>query len=110
MRKMWLRCTKGNNYNKTSRKRQTSSRMTSCPFKLTLTYTVIRWQVEVQDPTYNHQAFVHARALPYYRQRTKETKKTIADISASSINLSKILINLLKKDTTISIQDIYNEH
>ena len=30
-------------------------------------------------------------------------------MSASSINLSKILTNLLKKDTTISLQDIYNE-
>jgi len=30
-------------------------------------------------------------------------------MSASSINPSKILTNLLKKDITISIQDIYNE-
>ena len=66
VRKMWLRCAKGNDYNKASRKRQTSSCITSCPFKLTLTYTVIRWQVEVQDPAHNHQAFVHAGALPHY--------------------------------------------
>jgi hypothetical protein len=47
MRKMWLRCAKGNDYNKTSRKRQTSSRITGCPFELTLTRIVIGWQVEV---------------------------------------------------------------
>jgi hypothetical protein len=63
----------------------------------------------VQDPTHNHGAFAHAAALPHYRQRTKETKKTITDISASSIAPSKILINLLKKDVTISLRDIYNE-
>jgi hypothetical protein len=109
VRKMWLRCAKGNDYTKTARKRLTSSRMTSCPFTLTLTRTVIGWRVEVQDPTHNHQAFAHAGALPHYRQRTKETKKTIADMSASSINPGKILTNLLKKDIIISIQDIYNE-
>ena len=109
MRKMWLQCAKGNDYTKTARKRLTSSRMTSCPFTLTLTRTAIGWRVEVQDPTHNHQAFAHAGALPHYRQRTEETKKTIADMSASSINPSKILTNLLKKDITISIQDIYNE-
>ena len=77
--------------------------MTSCPFKLIFTYTVIGWQVEVQNPTYNYQAFVYARALPDYQQHTEEIKKIIANILASSINLSKILINLFKKDTIISI-------
>ena len=66
MRGMWLWCAKGNDYNKTSRKRQTSSRITGCPFKLILTRTVIGWQVEVQDPTHNYQAFAHAGALPHY--------------------------------------------
>jgi len=65
--------------------------------------------VEVQDPTYNHGAFAHAAALPHYRQHTKEIKKTITDISASSITPSKILTNLLKKDIIISLKDIYNE-
>ena len=65
--------------------------------------------MEVQELNHNHEAFIHAAALPYYRQRTKELKKTIADISASSIAPSKILINLLKKDITISLKDIYNE-
>jgi hypothetical protein len=63
----------------------------------------------VQDPTHNHGAFAHAAALPYYRQRTKETKKTITNMSASSIAPSKILTNLLKKDIIISLRDIYNE-
>ena len=52
---------------------------------------------------------MYAAALLYYRQRTKELKKTIADISASSITPSKILINLLKKDIIISLKDIYNK-
>ena len=64
--KMWLWCAKGNNYTKTARKRLTSSRITSCPFTLILTRIVIRWQVEVQDPTHNYQAFAYAGALPYY--------------------------------------------
>ena len=83
--------------------------MTNCPFVLTIICTAIGWQVEIQDPTYNHGAFVHPTALPYYRQYTKEIKKTITDMSASSIAPSKILINLLKKDIVISLIDIYNE-
>ena len=83
--------------------------MTDCPFALTITCTAIGWQVEVQDPTYNYGAFVHFAAVPYYRQRIEETKKTIADMLASSIVPSKILTNLLKKDIIISLKDIYNE-
>ena len=83
--------------------------MTDCPFVLTITRTAIGWQVEVQDSTYNYGAFAHPAAVPHYRQRTGETKKTIADISASSITPSKILTNLLKKDIIISLKDIYNE-
>ena len=109
VRKMWLRCAKGNSYTRTARKRLTGSRITDCPFGLTLTHTAIGWQVEVQEPTHNHKAFAHAAALPHYHQRTEETNKIIADMSASSIAPSKILTNLLKKDITISLQDIYNE-
>ena len=109
VRKMWLRCVKGDSYKRTARKRLTGSRMTDCPFELTLTRIAIGWQVEVQEPTHNHEAFAHAAALPHYRQRTEETNKTIADMSASSIAPSKILTNLLKKDIAISLQDIYNE-
>ena len=83
--------------------------MTDCPFALTITRTAIGWQVEVQDPTHNHGAFAHPAAVLHYRQRTEETKKTIADMSASSIAPSKILTNLLKKDIIISLKDIYNE-
>ena len=97
VRKMWFRCAKGDSHKRTARKRLTGSRMTDCPFELALTRTVIGWQVEVQEPTYNHEAFVHAAALPHYRQRTKETNKTIADMSASSITPSKILTNLTCK-------------
>ena len=41
VRKMWFRCAKGNSFKRTARKRLTGSRMTECPFKLTLTRTVI---------------------------------------------------------------------
>ena len=109
MRKIRLQCAKGNAYKKTSRERLTGSCMTDCPFGLTITYMAIGWQVEVQDPAHNHGAFAHAAALPHYRQYTEETKKTITDMSASNIAPSKILTNLLKKDITISLRDIYNE-
>jgi hypothetical protein len=69
VRKMWLRCAKGNSYKMTARKRLTGSRMTDCPFELTLTRTAIGWQVEVQEPTHNHEAFAYAAALPHYRRR-----------------------------------------
>ena len=90
--------------------RLTSSYITNYPFALTITRIAIGWQIEVQDPTYNHGAFVYPVALLYYRQRTKEIKKTIADILAGSIAPSKILINLLlKKDIIISLKDVYNK-
>ena len=106
---MWLWCAKGDSFKRTARNRLTGSCITRYPFKLTLTRTAIRQQVEVQEPDYNHEAFAYATALPYYRQCTKELKKTISDILASSITPSKILTNLLKKDITISLKDIYNE-
>ena len=62
VRKMWLRCAKGKSYKMTARKRLTGSRMTGCPFELTLTRTAIGWQVEVQEPTHNHEAFAYAAA------------------------------------------------
>jgi len=83
--------------------------MTNYSFRLTITYTAIGWQVEIQDLAHNHGAFIHTAALPYYRQRTKETKKTITNMSANSIAPNKILINLLKKDIIISLKDIYNK-
>ena len=66
VRKMWLQCAKGRSYKRTSRERLTASRMTDCPFALTITRIVIGWQVEVQDPTYNYGAFAHPTAVPYY--------------------------------------------
>jgi hypothetical protein len=60
---------KGNSYKRTARRRLTSSRMTDCPFELTLTRTAIGWQVEVQEPTHNHEAFAYAAAVPHYRGR-----------------------------------------
>jgi hypothetical protein len=52
---------------------------------------------------------MHAAALLHYRQCTDEINKMIADMLASSITPSKILISLLKKDVMISLQDIYNK-
>ena len=109
VRKIWFQCAKGNSFKRTAQKRLTGSRITECPFKLTLTCTIIGQQVEVQEPNYNHEAFTHTVALLYYRQLTKEIKKTVTNISASSITPSKILINLLKKDIIISLKDIYNK-
>ena len=48
-------------------------------------------------------------ALLYYRQRTEEIKKIIANMLASSIIPSKILVNLLKNNIIISLIDIYNK-
>ena len=109
VRKMWFRYTKGNSFKRTAWKRLTGSHMNKYPFKLTLTYTAIGWQIEVQEPNYNYKAFAYAAALLYYHQLTKKTKKIVADILASSITPSKIFINLLKKDITISLKDIYNK-
>ena len=109
VRKIWLRCAKGRAYTNTSRERLTSSRMTECPFEATLTRTPIRWGLEVKDPNHNHPAAVDPIALPQHRQRSYDINRTIADILGSSIGATKILTNLLKKDITISIQDIYNE-
>ena len=106
---MWLQYTKERSYKRTSRERLTASHITNCPFALTITYTAIGWQVEVQDPIYNYGAFTHPVAVLHYCQHTKEIKKTITDISASSIVPSKILTNLLKKDIIISLKNIYNK-
>ena len=64
VRKIWLQCAKGHAYTNTSRERLTSSHMTECPFKATLTRTLIRWGLEVKDPNYNHPATVNLIALP----------------------------------------------
>ena len=87
----------------------TGSHMTGYSFELTLTRTVIGWQVEVQNPDYNYKALTHPRALPHYRYYTQETNQTITDMTTSSITPSKILTNLLKKDITITLNNIYNE-
>ena len=103
MRKIWLRCAKGRTYTDTSRTRFTSSCITECPFKATLTRILVGWGLEVKDPTYNHAVAVNLIALPQHRWRTYNTNKTITDISSSNIGASKILTNLLKKDIIISI-------
>ena len=109
MHKIQFQCTKGNSFKKTAQKCLTGSYIMECPFKLTLTYTIIKQQVEVQKPNYNYKAFIYAIALLYYCQLTKEIKKTVANILASSITPSKILTNLLKKDIIISLKNIYNK-
>ena len=98
MRKIWLWCAKGRTYTDTSKTRFTSSRITECPFKATLTRIPVGQGLEVKDPTYNYAAAINLIALPQYYQRTYNINKTIANISSSSIRASKILINLLKKD------------
>ena len=77
--------------------------MTECPFKATLTRTLIGWGLEVKDPAHNHAVAVNPIALPQNHWRTYDINKTIADMSSSSIRAGKILINLLKKDIIISI-------
>ena len=66
VRKIWLRCAKGRTYTDTSRTRSTGSRMTECPFKATLTRTLIGWGLEVKDPAYNYAAAINLIALPQY--------------------------------------------
>ena len=107
--KIWLQYTKGRSYKKTFKKHLTRSCITNCLFVLTIIYTAIGWQVEVQDFTYNYKACMHSTALLHYCQRTEEIKKIIVDILASSIIFSKILTSLLKKDITISLKNIYNK-
>ena len=103
MQKIWLWCTKGHTYTNTSRTRLAGSRMTECPFEATLTRIPIGWGLEVKDPAYNHVVVINLIALPQYRRRTYDINKIIANMSNSSIRAGKILINLLKKDITISI-------
>ena len=45
--KIWLQCAKSNSYKSTARKCLTGFHITDCPFKLTLIYTAIGWQVKV---------------------------------------------------------------
>ena len=63
----------------------------------------------MKDPNYNYSAAVDLIALPQHRQCFYNINRTITDMSGSSIRATKILINLLKKDIIISIQDIYNK-
>ena len=79
------------------------------PFELIFTYMAIGWQVKILEPNYNYKAFMHAAALLHYCQYTKELKKTIANMSVNSIAFNKILTNLLKKDITIGLKNIYNK-
>ena len=83
--------------------------MTGCEFNATITRTELGWALEIQDPSHNHPAFLAPAALPQNRKRSDDTTKTIRDITSSSIGAAKILTNLLKKDITIDLQDIYNE-
>jgi hypothetical protein len=63
MRKIWLWCAKGRTYTNTSRTRFTGSCIIECPFKATLTRTLIGWGLEVKDPTYNYAAAINLIAL-----------------------------------------------
>ena len=109
MQKIWLWCAKGRAYTDTSKVHFTGSRMTECPFKATLIYTLIGWGLEVKDPAYNYKVAVDLIVLPQHRQRIYNINKTITNILSSSIGASKILTNLLKKDIIIGIQDVYNK-
>ena len=39
-------------------------RITGSDTDIYLTHTAIGWQVEVQEPNHNHEAFAHVAALP----------------------------------------------
>ena len=95
--------------------RKTASRKTDCPFKIAITRRQLPsrdWDVTIGDCQHNHPPSGSASAHPAHRKRTEEELAIInKSLSQSHIGAKHILLTIKERDpdTSVTIQDIYNE-
>ena len=112
-----FRCDKGGNQQTQGVIRQTSTRMTDCPFELRLLRVLdsssgsssdIR--LEIFNSNHNHPPSDDNRQHAQYRRPTAREVATIQSLSRSGVPPRLILNNLIEKDpnTLVTSQDIHN--
>ena len=106
-----FRCDKGGHKRGQGVIRQTSTRMTECPFELRL-HRVLSGgiRLEIYGSNHNHPASDNQRQHAQYRRTTAREATTIKSLSLVGVAPRYILNTILRKDpdTLLISQDIYN--
>ena len=112
--KVYLGCDRGGKYrdkaNPLGRSRDTSTRLTGCPFSLVGTCREGQWHLDVRCPGHNHAGSTIPAAHPRHRVLSTETQQAIANLSQAGAKPRTIIssIRLATPDVAICARDVYN--
>ena len=112
--KVYLGCDRGGKYrdkaNPGGRIRDTSTRLTNCPFSLVGTCREGQWHLDIRCPAHNHAASTLPAAHPRHRVLSTETQQAIANLSQAGAKPRTIIssIRLARPDVAICARDVYN--
>ena len=112
IRRRDLRCARGGKKRGQGVRRETSTRMTECPFEIRIHRTESgTWQVKIHNPTHNHEPSSNPSEHSQYRQPTAEEKTTIQSLHSLGTTPRVIVSALLERnpDTTVTTREVYNE-
>jgi hypothetical protein len=116
--KVWLKCDLGKTYRNPLgltdeiRKRQTSSRLTGCKFRISCVYRVRDdlWHLSPIELNHNHEPSLDLSGHSIARRLNQEEKKRVLSLAESGVGPSQIL-SYIKKDfnnQTTSRKEIHN--
>jgi hypothetical protein len=113
VRRLDLRCDKGGKKRGEGIVRNTSTRMTECPFELRL-YRINPesglWKITVFDGSHNHRAADGPEQHAQYRRPTEEQTKQIGELAKAGV-APRFIVNYLHQqnsDSYIASRDVYN--
>lgn len=113
VRRVDFRCDKGGRVRGRGVSRNTSSRMTECPFDLRLIRVAAdsdRWRVAIQESTHNHSASEDLRQHPLYRRPTEDERQRIDQLTIAGVP-PRMIVSALQAEnsyTLVGSKEVYN--
>jgi hypothetical protein len=118
-KKLWIKCDRGRSYDDryklddSTRQRNTSSRLTDCPFEL---YARVlssdkKWRLQVKCSEHNHERSESLSGHPTARRLTDAQRTSVKQMFASGISPRDTLTTLRQADANLPVvaRTIYNE-
>jgi hypothetical protein len=110
--KVNLRCDKGRKFTSTATKKESSTRMTECPFQATVKKLQQddEWTVTCDRPEHNHEPSDTPATHPSLRKPTTDELDIITSLTSSNIRPKAIIAHLRQNDPTtlLTRQEVYN--
>jgi hypothetical protein len=111
VRRRDLRCSKGGVKRGEGVLRQTSTRMTECPFEIRILRTKCgTWKVQVHNGDHNHEASIKDSEHSRYRRPTNTEVSAILSLHRSGAAPQNIVASLLQQNphSLVTSREVYN--